>query len=296
MQWKKILKPALKIAITAAAIWFVFRKIDVHQLTVHLQKVNPLWFLCAIVAFLISKLVSAYRQNEFYAAAGIRLEEGYNLKLYAVGMFYNLFLPGSIGGDAYKVYLIKQEHKKLSTRKLISATLLDRLSGVVILFMMFLGFLWFSHFTLLEQNWVKGLLVFGLIASLPALYLIIHFFFSGFTERFAKTTWHSVLVQSGQVIAAIFLFMAVGIHQNWMDYLSLFMASSVVAVLPITIGGIGARELVFILGHQWLPVDQEKAVAFSFLFFLVTAFSSLTGLIFIPTIDRKKKNDEITVA
>jgi uncharacterized membrane protein YbhN (UPF0104 family) len=81
-----------------------------------------------------------------------------------------------------------------------------------------------------------------------------------------------------------------------MDYLSLFMASSVVAVLPITIGGIGARELVFILGHQWLPVDQEKAVAFSFLFFLVTAFSSLSGLIFIPTIDRKKKNDENMVA
>ena len=58
------------------------------------------------------------------------------------------------------------------------------------------------------------------------------------------------------------------------------------AVLPFTIGGVGARELTFILGHQYLGVDQNAAVAFSFLFFLITAVVSLYGA-FLGA-DRKK--------
>jgi glycosyltransferase 2 family protein len=51
----------------------------------------------------------------------------------------------------------------------------------------------------------------------------------------------------------------------------------VVAVFPFTIGGVGARELTFILGYQFLGIDQNVAVAFSLLFFLITAVVSMVG-------------------
>jgi len=49
--------------------------------------------------------------------------------------------------------------------------------------------------------------------------------------------------------------------------------------LPFTIGGVGARELVFLLGAQWLQTNKDTAVAFSLLFFLITAISSLAGAV-----------------
>jgi hypothetical protein len=61
-----------------------------------------------------------------------------------------------------------------------------------------------------------------------------------------------------------------------------------VAVIPFTIGGVGARELVFVYAGQLLQVDIEKAVAFSLIFFLITACSSLAGAFFDAGLDGPK--------
>ncbi len=66
----------------------------------------------------------------------------------------------------------------------------------------------------------------------------------------------------------------------YIEYLTLFLLSSIVAVLPFTIGGVGARELVFIFGANYLMIDKNTAVAFSILFFMITAVSSFTGIFF----------------
>ncbi len=65
----------------------------------------------------------------------------------------------------------------------------------------------------------------------------------------------------------LFLLNSLGVSENLIAYMALFLISSVVAVLPFTIGGVGARELVFVLGHQWFGIEQNTAVAFSLLFF-----------------------------
>ncbi|MFN3343249.1 MAG: lysylphosphatidylglycerol synthase transmembrane domain-containing protein [Flavobacteriales bacterium] len=284
---KKSIKTWIKLLLTSLAIWFVFRKIDGEAILVELKKVNLPLFLVALIAFLASKTVAAFRQNEFYEAAGGRQVTIFNLKLTAIGMFYNLFLPGSIGGDAYKVYLIKNNKPSLSTRMLISAAFLARLSGVVILFFMMVIFVLFSEFTYLHEQWLYWLLIAALVLCIPVYFIILKFFFKSFSYKFLNTTHLSIWVQIGQVVCSLLLLYSMGINDHQMDYLALFMASSVVAVLPFTIGGIGARELVFIYGAILFPIQEEPAVAFSILFFIITALSSFSGLIFIPSIDKK---------
>jgi uncharacterized membrane protein YbhN (UPF0104 family) len=56
-----------------------------------------------------------------------------------------------------------------------------------------------------------------------------------------------------------------------------FLLSSIVAVLPLTIGGVGARELVFVYAHEYAGIDEATAVAFSLIFFIITAAVSLVG-------------------
>ena len=78
----------------------------------------------------------------------------------------------------------------------------------------------------------------------------------------------------------------------WPDYLVLFLISSVVAMLPITIGGLGARELTFWYGSQYLDIHAEKAVAIGFLFYLISTAVSFLGIVF--SFNKKKLNLGLT--
>jgi uncharacterized membrane protein YbhN (UPF0104 family) len=77
------------------------------------------------------------------------------------------------------------------------------------------------------------------------------------------------------VVALIY---GLGIHQEYLPYLVIFLVSSVAAIIPITVGGLGLRELVFLYGAQLFGLNQEISVAISMLFFLITVLSSLIGL------------------
>jgi hypothetical protein len=72
--------------------------------------------------------------------------------------------------------------------------------------------------------------------------------------------------------------LALGMPENPLPYLFLFLLSAVVAVIPFTVGGAGARELSFFIGSQWLALDMEHSIALSFTFYLITAFVSLGGI------------------
>jgi uncharacterized membrane protein YbhN (UPF0104 family) len=64
-------------------------------------------------------------------------------------------------------------------------------------------------------------------------------------------------------------------------YLSVFLVSSVAAVLPLSFGGLGAREVTFLWGLQLLQLDPTDGVLASSGFFLITAMSSLLGALFL---------------
>ena len=193
-------------------------------------------------------------------------------------MFYNLFLPGGIGGDGYKVYLLKKWNQSGSLKKIVSAALLDRVNGMIAL--VFLAIILLPHTSIyyfIKDPRINIIYVLVIAIFYPILFFLNKFIFKSFHKVFIATNFQSIGVQVFQVICAYFILKSLGINSNAIDYLDLFLISSVVAVLPITIGGIGARELVFIYGYEFLMIDKNSAVAFSMMFFIVTAISSLIG-------------------
>lgn len=272
---KGLLKLFFKIILTALAAYVVIRKIDLNETRRILLAAHFFWLLLALVFFNISKWISAVRLNLFFRMIGLDLTFKYNLILYYVGMFYNLFLPGGIGGDGYKVYLLNKKFKT-SVRSLIGATLLDRINGMVALIFLAMLLMLFIDFSYTEIKWsyyLTGLL----ILAYPAFYFFVKLFFRKFSGYFLKTNLASLGVQISQLICAFFILWSLDIHSLYIEYQVLFLLSSIVAVLPFTIGGIGARELVFVFGANYLMIDKNTAVAFSLLFFILTALSSFSG-------------------
>ena len=50
--------------------------------------------------------------------------------------------------------------------------------------------------------------------------------------------------------------------------------------LPITIGGIGSREITFLFGAELMQLDIHQSIALSLLFYVITALVSLFGIYF----------------
>ena len=272
---KNVLKTILKFVISGGALYIVFRNIDWQQTKELLLSAHWGYLTIATAFFVGSKMQSSYRLNVFFKDIGLSLSERYNLRLYWVGMFYNLFLPGGIGGDGYKVYLLNKQYGT-KIQLLIQATLLDRISGLVALVML-AGVCYLFPDTSLLPGWINTVDWIGLVLTLPVFYLIIKRFFPPHVRSFSRTTTYSFSVQLLQVFCAYWILMALGVEGQYLEYQILFLVSSVVAVFPFTIGGVGARELTFILGYQYLGIDENTSVAFSFLFFLITAVVSLIG-------------------
>jgi hypothetical protein len=270
------IKTALKISISLGALYFVFRQIDFKSVTnLYSQSYLP-YLIIALFLFVLSKTLAALRLNRFLNRIEVLLSEWENIRYYLLGMFYNLFLPGGIGGDGYKIYLFSRRFK-VKAGRVFWAILTDRLSGVLALFCLanLLSLFIDPEIAFNYKPFIWLLVPSGIVTF----YFFIRRFFPSFGPVFPTTTLFSFGVQVLQTFSALFILLAIDGSGNTLSYLFIFLLSSIVAMLPISIGGIGTRELTFLYGARLLGLDQNLSVAMSLMFYLITAFVSFWGIL-----------------
>src|SRR5688500_17958895 len=206
---RKILKLVLKLTVTVLCFWYISTKINWREAWLTIIEAKWYWLLAAFVLFVMSKIVSAVRLNIYFRNAGV--EPGFipNLKLYWLGMFYNLFLPGSITGDAYKVILLKRK-LGASFKKTSAAVLLDRFSGLLGLGIILSVF----GFSVLNKGLYAIEIMFLVIAAILVFYFIIRKWLPDFKDSFFSTLILGVAVQALQVVCIICIMNATGVTSN----------------------------------------------------------------------------------
>lgn len=272
---RKKLLTLLKILFSAALLYFIFTKINLREILGVLRKADASYLLAALFFFIFSKVLAAFRLNRYFHQLGIPLARASNLKLYLLGMFYNLFLPGGIGGDAYKGYLIRKKFET-RTREVVSVLVLDRLSGLLLLFLYACLLALFSRHPGL-QPWKLHAGI-GIPLSVLVFWYLNKRLFPFALPVYRISLSYSALVQLAQLACAFLILKSLNAEGDTLLYLFIFLVSSIVAVLPITLGGIGSRELVFYYGALWLGLEEPTSVGISMVFFLITALVSLGGL------------------
>ncbi len=273
----KGLKLLLKIVVSIACLWYVSGKIDFDKTWQAAKSADILYLFMAFAAFILSKVISAIRLKTYFKNIGIHLAFLQNIKLYWLGMFYNLFLPGSITGDAYKVILLKKRYNA-PYKKTMSAVLLDRFSGLLGLGLI----LGVYSILVFDQLVYAALVVGGSILAVFILYYVVNRWMKDFSSDFFLALLLGIFVQAAQVVCVYLIMAALGIPGQTTAYIFIFLVSSVVSVLPLTIGGgLGIRELVFLEGALLYGLDKDTSVVISLLFYCITVIGSIPGLFFV---------------
>ena len=281
---KNICINLLKLFISVAAIWWVMSKISFKEVLGVYSTANIYYLFVAFVLLVLSFVFQAFRQNLTFRNTGAELSQQLNLKLFWLGLFYNLFLPGGIGGDGYKVYLVNK-YRKNGIKKNIGTMLVNRVAGLVVVGMITIVLYYLSGLKIPYAGaaWI----------GIPAIYmlylLVLKYFLKSFLNIHFKLFWWSLAVQTTQFVSALLILLAFHQTTNLFDYLFLFFISAIATALPITIGGIGAREMVFLVGSKMFGLNNELCIALSIMFFLLSALLSLAGLywVFFPPFRRE---------
>lgn len=281
----KTLKWVVKLIGTAVLIYIVVTKVDIDKVWQNVQNAAVWPMVLAFLLYIMSRFLGARRLRKIIEPTGLIIPLWLNLRLYWIGMFYSLLLPGGIGGDAYKVYYLKKRYPDERTLHLTSLILWDRIIGFVILLVLAVIP---ASFLFLEDLWKWVSIPVAAIAIIAA-YFGIKWFKPVLLPYFVPLMAISVGIQVSQVAAFLAILDAIGVSNQYFEYSLLFLGSSIASMLPISVGGIGLRAFTFMYFSQLLHIAEASAVAASFLFDVLVVIVSLFGGLLIL----KKGNDTV---
>lgn len=213
----------------------------------------------------------------------------YLFRVYLIGQFFSLFLPTSVGGDAFRAIVVSQAAAHVSEG--VSSVLLDRLLGVMALAIYLTAGLvltplaWEAIGPLQWPRLPDPLLGAAVVAALIAVLLLAR---SSHGGRLADAVvrgimlWRrlvhaprlllsalsvSLLVQAAYIAAWAVLTRSVGLSIPLGFLFVSVPLVSLAAMLPVTISGLGVREGAWALLLALVGVPASAAVTSSLLYF-----------------------------
>jgi uncharacterized membrane protein YbhN (UPF0104 family) len=243
-------------------------------------------------------MLKSWRWNILLQGHGILLSYREAVTLYGIGQFVGFLTPAQ-AGEFVKVRFLKQHGYDVSRSSL--TIILDRLLDLFALAMGSLAGIWII-LPLIDRRviWVvafAGVAVVILLvwlqldserivvwisrcrklidsAALPAPTVANLSGGNILAETLVLTLVAYVFIYVRVYLLAIALSLPIGIIVLG----AMFSFTSLVGLLPVSIAGIGMRELIFVQAFALLGLPQDKAVALSLLILLLQVEHSLIGL------------------
>ena len=146
---KKTVVTLLQLAVTLGALYWVFHKPQTrHDMASALREASVPWLLAALAVGSLSPLAASIRLWLLLRVQNPAVSLWRMIQLCMTGMFFNLFLPGSTGGDAVKFFYLLRGSEPRRRAGIIFAIVMDRLLGLLALIIMA------SVFLVLRYRWL----------------------------------------------------------------------------------------------------------------------------------------------
>jgi uncharacterized membrane protein YbhN (UPF0104 family) len=308
LSMKKHFLTAIQLLVTVGLLWWIFRDAEQNRKMLEALRVaNVWWLLPGLLALGCGLLLQAQRWIILLRVQGIFIGYWRSLRILLVGMFFNLFLLGSTGGDIIKIFLIMREAPDKKAGAFLSV-FIDRVVGVLALAVVSSVVILLRWKDLMAHEVTRygvataAVILGGSIGFVVVAWLTGHFNLASKLPRWLPA--HDKIVEAagafveyaraGGAVGKAFL-LSLPAHllmfsTFWfgakafaagLNLLSIYCVMPIVATvtaLPISIGGAGLREGLFIqiLGALY-ATPESIATLVSLSGFMMQVFWSLVG-------------------
>ena len=296
----KIAVFAAKVVVTGACFWYIARQIDVREVWSAIRQLDFRWAVLAVALAMLQIPLIALRWRtilQALAACNERMTRAAMIAITAIGAFFSQVLP-SIAGEGVRAWFLVRLGARW--RDALASVVIDRGVGAGLLIALgFVILLLPSGLTALRGYRTQVILVYGALLFVGLLALALTPRIVPLLERWRYTRWLAALAADAHrallgptgpaILGLACLVHTLTIAEVWLlgqaqglalplpDAAVLFAVMVGVALVPISIGGWGLRELAVISLLAAHGVAPEQALLFSVCFGLTMAVGSLPG-------------------
>lgn len=285
----------------------ILSRIDLFKSLELLSNVNIYYLLLAILMFFPVLVLKALRWQTLMKAQGISYPLKDTVLMYAAGLLAGGVTPGKVGDFSKVFYLANEEN---SFGKSFVSVFLDKLFDlslltVLVYLSMFAFIIYFKNLIIALSAFimVAFFIFFVLITKKEIIKMILTKIFKILVpEKFRKAIKLNfydfyndikLLKFSKLILASVVTILAMMIYftQCYLIALSLdinipflylvicMSIASIVTLIPISILGIGTRDVTLIVLFSYIGLNKESAIAFSVMCLFVVVISYALGFI-----------------
>ncbi len=288
---------SVKLLLSIAVLVYIARGLDLQQLRSHLVSVDPFLFVLALTLIFFQTFVLNGRWELIMRALGVSLDWLAGWRILMISLWFNQVLPSSVGGDAVRIWLLRQRGVHWPEAvKGVAADRFTALIGLIVLMVAGLPFLTSRVFNPAAILAIGGLTLAGVagttilltldrlpkrLVAHPAIASFVRF---GALVRFlllqsksrALLFGSALLIHLVTAAACYALARGVGAQLSVTDAGVLIPPVVLLTAVPISISGWGVREgaMVACLGLAGVPSEQALSVSL-----LLGAISVIIGLV-----------------
>ncbi len=282
---------------TAAGIAYVATLIDVDDVQDAFAKISVSAWLAAIVLVGLNVVIGAARWRAVLSAYGAltRPDLWLATKRYFVSFFYNNYLPGAVAGDVVRGVITRDVFGERGATAGLAVVLVERALGLFGVFLLLaIGLLGAGDALDTGSLWIWSAIgiagSFALVLALPFARRLARFLpgkLRTIAERvpalsstggFVAAAVLSVLTQVCIALAGYVLLHAIEPRVDLGASLLIVPLAAATTFLPITVGGAGAREAVYVtLGASLFQMAEADALAASLALWLAHLINGAFG-------------------
>ena len=311
---------AAKFFVSAGLLYWLLSGTNFSEIVTSLRNANYGLLAIAFLLHPVGLLISALRWKLLLTIRGSTPRLRFLVESYFVGMFFNNFLPSTIGGDVYRAYDSWRLGQSKSSA--FAIVFIDRMLGVLALAIFAVCAL------LIDDRFTKSVPHLWLWISLVTLGLILVVYLIFFTPDFLLNFFRkkkffsgrvlgkkidsiidaflafrgqrltlfqamglSVLLQINVVIHFVLIGFAMGLSVPLSGYFLIIPLVTIILMLPVSINGVGIRESSFAIFLAGYGVVKSDAIAFAWIGFIMVLIQSiLGGILYALRSDLPKEN------
>lgn len=277
---KRPLNLALKVTISIGLLVYLSTFIDLDEIK-RLDRSTWLAVLTSTVLYFFLLLFMAQRWRLLVLMQKpdvFSFLQSYNG--YLIGMFFNIFMPGAIGGDIYRIKYC-QEKTDINLRNATLVIFVERLFGISTLFLVFgVGiYLNMDFLVKIDQSAVMlsvGLIILVLV-TVTSKYILSRYITID-TDKFIVLITLSVIPHLVEIMNLMIVAKSFGVDLKLSQLFFVVPLVYLATVLPISLGGLGVREGVLAGLLTIYGVELQQGIMISLMMFIVLLFVGVVGM------------------
>ncbi len=295
-RFKLLVRFAVTVGIFTLLFWFL----PVETLISAIASIPPTIWLLVVGLVLVLHSISALKWRLLLGATGTPITAMRAVRAHGAGMFATIFLPGNVGGDFVRAALIVRE-KKGKLESIAVGSFADRINDMLALILIsFVASIFLPEIDhALAGNILEGvafLLFVGIVTIIVSVRLIppsrlpnklakiVIKFGEAIDSLFSRPLIAlsglclSLLIQCGFIGLNIIFAKTMGLDVPIVLWFFAWPLTKLAALAPISLGGLGVRNVV--LASLMLPfgADTNLVVAQSLCWDAVMIFTGLAGI------------------